>query len=236
MGMYAPAAAGGMSRVTSVLDREMYTEAEAGRLLGVAQSTLHYWLEGGERRGRTYRPIIREAPRGVRTVTWAEFVEASLLREYRRRQVPMVELRKFIDNLRDAFDVPYPLADRRPFVSGHQLVYDAQTAAGLGAEYCLVAVADNQLLLTPPSQAFLERVDWEGNVAATWRPDSNPKSPVRVSPTVRFGRPAVGGVSTEVIWEQDEVGEDVEEIASTYALSVADVRWALAYENAVRAA
>jgi hypothetical protein len=36
----------------SVLDQEMYTEAEAARLLRVPQSTLNYWLEGGTRRGR----------------------------------------------------------------------------------------------------------------------------------------------------------------------------------------
>jgi hypothetical protein len=39
----------------SALDREMFSEAEAARLLRVAQSTLHYWLEGGERRDRTYQ-------------------------------------------------------------------------------------------------------------------------------------------------------------------------------------
>lgn len=223
--------------VVSTLDREMYTEAEAGRLLGVPQSTLHYWLEGGERRGTTYRPIIRRAPRGSRTVRWAEFVEAGLLREYRRtHRVPMAELRKFVDLLRDDFGVPYPLADRRPYISGRQLVYDAQTAAGLDAEYCLVAVANSQFLLTPPSQAFLERVEWDGDLAAGWRPDPNPRSPVRVSPTMRFGRPAVNGVSTEIIWEQDEVGENVENIAEVYQLTVADVRWALAYENSLRAA
>jgi hypothetical protein len=33
----------GMS--VTVLDREMYTEAAAARLLGVAQGTLNYWLE-----------------------------------------------------------------------------------------------------------------------------------------------------------------------------------------------
>ncbi len=49
--------------VTS-LDREMYTEAAAARLLGIAQGTLNYWLEGGERRGRLYRPVIRVEPRG----------------------------------------------------------------------------------------------------------------------------------------------------------------------------
>jgi hypothetical protein len=42
-----------------VLDREMFTEAAAARLLGVPQRTLNYWLEGGERRGRLYRPVIR---------------------------------------------------------------------------------------------------------------------------------------------------------------------------------
>lgn len=215
----------------------MYAEAEAGRLLGVHQSTLHYWLEGGERRGKSYRPIIREAPRGVRTVTWAEFVEAGLLREYRREhQVPMAELRRFVDMLRDGFGVPYPLADRRPYVSGRQLVYDAQTAAGLDAEFCLVAVVNDQFLLTPPSQAFLERIEWDGNVAAGWRPDPHPESPVRVSPTLRFGRPAISGVSTDVIWEQEDVGEDVATIADVYQLTEAEVYWALAYENSRRAA
>lgn len=223
--------------MTSVLDHEMYTEAEAGRLLGVAQSTLHYWLEGGERRGKSYRPIIRESPRGVRSVTWAEFVEAGLLREYRRtHRVPMVELRKFADLLRDEFGVPYPLADRRPYVSGRQLVYDAQTAAGLDAEFCLVAVAGDQLLLTPPSQAFLERVEWDGDVATAWRADPHPQSSVRVSPTIRFGKPAVGGVSTEVVWEQAEADVEVETIAEIYQLAAADVRWALAYETSLRAA
>ena len=109
--------------VISVLDREVFAEAEAARLLRVAQSTLHYWLEGGERRGRTYKPVIRTEPRDGRAVTWVEFVEAGLLREYRRTcGVPMVELRAFIDLLGERFGVPYPLADRRPYVAGRDLV------------------------------------------------------------------------------------------------------------------
>jgi hypothetical protein len=116
--------------VVSVLDREVFSEAEAARLLRLAQSTLHYWLDGGERRGRRYRPVIRFEPSGARSVTWAEFVEAGLLREYRRtHRVPTAELRAFIDLLRDRFEVPYPLADRRPFVSGRKLVLDAQMEA-----------------------------------------------------------------------------------------------------------
>lgn len=69
----------------------MYTEAAAARLMRVAPSTLHWWLEG---RSPRYRPVIRPEPTGARTVTWAEFVEAGLLRSYRRdHEVPLKELR-----------------------------------------------------------------------------------------------------------------------------------------------
>jgi hypothetical protein len=78
-----------------------------------------------------------------------------------------------------------------------------------------VAAIGDQLLLTPPSAAFVERVTWEGDVAAAWRPDSNPQSPVRILPDVRFGRPSVKGISTEAIWEHDKSGSDAEEIAET---------------------
>jgi len=36
-----------MTMTISVLEREMFSEAEAARLLELPQSTLHYWLEGG---------------------------------------------------------------------------------------------------------------------------------------------------------------------------------------------
>lgn len=75
----------------TILEREMYTEAAAARLLRVAPSTLHWWLEG---RPPRYRPVIRPEPTGSRHVTWAEFVEAGLLRSYRREHdVPLRELR-----------------------------------------------------------------------------------------------------------------------------------------------
>ena len=213
----------------------MYTEALAARLLAVPQSTLHYWLEGGTRRGKEYKPIIRQEPLGRRIVTWAEFVEAGWLSEYRNRNIPMPELRKFIDELRQQFGVPYPLADRRPLVSGRNLVYDAQTSARLGVEFYLVSVINGQTMLTAPGEAFAQRVEWDGDVAAAYRPDPNPQSPVRIDPDVRFGKPSIKGISTEVIWEQDDAGEDAEAIAEIYHLEVADVRWALSYENAQRA-
>jgi len=215
----------------------MYTEAAAARLLGVAQNTLNYWLEGGERRGKVYRPVIRVEPRGERAaVTWGEFLEAALLREYRRRQVPMLELRDFIDKIRDQFGVPYPLADRRPYIGGKRLLSEAQNDSGLGADFCLVAVVRDQLVLTPPADAWYERVSWDGDLAAEWRPHNDRLSPVRMDPKVRFGLPAIGGVRTAILWEHSGAGETDEDIAAEFDLPVDSVRWALAYETSARAA
>ena len=139
----------------------MYTETAAARLLRVAPSTLHWWLEG---RPPRYRPVIRTEPTGSRSVTWAEFVEAGLLRSYRRdHDVPLKELRDFIDRLREEFQVPYPLADRRPFVGpARRLLIDLQGRSQLDPDFCLVAVANGQIVLTAAGEAFYERVDWSG--------------------------------------------------------------------------
>jgi uncharacterized protein (DUF433 family) len=221
----------------NVLEREMFSEAEAARLLRVPQNTLNYWLEGGDYRGRRYRPVIREVPRSSRaSVTWAEFVEAGLLREYRRKRVPMAELRAFIDRMRQEFGVPYPLADQRPYVSGRELVVEAQDAADLDAGLCLVAVVRGQYVLTPAADSFYNRVTWEGDVAAAWRPHDDPHSPVLMEPGIRAGRPAVKGISTEALWEQEQAGGAVSDIAEDYDLDQEDVLWALAYETSARAA
>ena len=100
-----------------------------------------------------------------------------------------------------------------------------------------MAWASGQLILTPLSEAFVQRVTWADDIAAGWRPHDDPKSPVRMDPEVRFGKPTIRGVSTEALWEHVEAGDDdIAALAEDFNLSITDVRWALAYENSVRAA
>lgn len=148
----------------------------------------------------------------------------------------MAELRAFIDLLRDRYEVPYPLADRRPYISGRELVLEAQEEAKLDPDFWLVAPVCGQMLLLPASDAFLQKVTWDGDSAAAWRPHDDPASPVQIDPELRHGRPAVGGISTAVIREHDEAGEDTEDIADDFGLTVEQVRWALVYETSIRAA
>jgi uncharacterized protein (DUF433 family) len=221
----------------SVLNREIFSEQEAARLLGLPPSTLHYWLEGKSSGKKTYAPVIRIEPTGSRWVTWAEFIEAGWLSTYRRtRNVPLPELRSFICQLRDKMGVPYPLAHSKPLVSGKQLVLEAQEKAGLGdPDFQLVLAVGGQLLLTYPGQTFVDHVVWEGDVAAGWKPHDT-RSPVTIRPDIRFGRPAVAGISTSSIIERSDEGASREEIADEFGIQVGEVRWALAYEEQRRAA
>ncbi|HJQ03653.1 MAG TPA: DUF433 domain-containing protein [Jatrophihabitans sp.] len=221
----------------SFLLRELYSEADAARLLRLPQATLHYWLEGRVYRGRSYAPVLRDAPSAVHgdqwTVTWAEFIEAGVLAQYRRDlRVPLAELRAFVAILREQFGVAYPLATKRPWTDGKKLVIEAQESSKLPDDLWLYAPVSGQYLLLPAGQAFLDRVEFDGSLAVRWRPAVDAKSTVVIDPDVRFGKPSVSGISTEVLWEYSLDGYAAEEIADEFALQPADVEWALSYEYA----
>lgn len=222
-----------MMRVdVTTLHRELYAESEAAAILRVPASTLHWWLEGGVRGGRQYLPVIRPEPTGSRTVTWAEFIEAGLLRQYRRQLgVKLGELRRFIDLLRQRTGAPYPLAHFLPQVGvDRRLILALQTESQLPGELWLVVATTDQLLWTPAAEAFIQRVDWEHGLPFAWRPHDDLNSPVRCSPVIRFGRPAIKGISTTAIAEHLDAGEDELDVAQQYGLDVDDVRWAQAFE------
>ena len=56
---------------------------------------------------------------------------------------------------------------------------------------------------------------------------------VTVNPNIRFGRPAVNGISVDAICEQHESGASIEEIARDYDLTIAGVASALVWRYGV---
>lgn len=223
----------------TVLDRPLYDEALAAEVFGLPRATLHYWLEGDERHGKTYAPILRPTATGSRTVTWGEFVEARYLREYRRTLgAKMQQLRAFIEYLRDELEVPYPLAHARPWVGpGRRLFILAQQETGLNANlWACVEPQSGVMLLLPPAESFLERVEFdhmEDGSVVRLRP-SGPSSALIIDPEVRFGSPMVQGIPTETIAEQVSTGESVESVAKDFDLDLVTVLDALHYEQVIR--
>lgn len=69
--------------VTSMRDREVCVYTEVDRLIRLRGGTARRWINGYERAGRVYDPILRVKSRNAPWVIWGEFVETRTLAEYR---------------------------------------------------------------------------------------------------------------------------------------------------------
>jgi len=226
----------GVTTAPSILARPVYGVTEAASLLGLRSDRARAWLDGYERSGVDYAPVIREqhTGRGPRDV--GRVRGARMPARYRRKGVPLQRLRPVIDELRREFHTPYPLATARPYVYDRELVLDVQERDGLPTQIAIVVRSGQEILLAEGARQFLRKVEFDpGEHCAILRLfPAGPSSPVLIDPLVRFGRPSVSGVSTERLWELADAGETIEEIASGYDLPGEAVRAAVSYEEQFR--
>jgi uncharacterized protein (DUF433 family) len=212
-----------------VIDRELYTVAEAARILRMPPSTLRWWLEGK----RGHQPVIRLEATGSNAVTWGEFVEAGFLHEYRDAGVPLQRLRRFVTELRQEAGVPYPLAHAKPLVLGRGLVVEAQRIAGLdvdGHGPVIYEAAGGHYLFAAAVEQYVKRIDFAQRGYAERIYPAGRQSPVVIDPEFAFGAPSVNGIRTAVLTELLDAGEAPEEVAEDYGLNVRQVKAAAAYE------
>lgn len=141
--------------VTDLLDRPTYPMGQVDRLLSLPVGTARRWIDGYERAGQFYFPLVRVEPSGSEMVTWGEFVETRLLANYRDRGVPIRHMRPAIERLRVEFNV---LSTRSRTSSrtraGKELVYSVQRDVALEDRLALVVARSNQYVLAGPAQLF----------------------------------------------------------------------------------
>jgi uncharacterized protein (DUF433 family) len=221
--------------LSKLVDLELYSIGEAARLLGISAAKVARWLDGYERAGTTYPPVIRPEPTRSDIVTWGEFVELGYLREYRKKDVSLQQLRPVIERLRKRFRTDYPLAHHKPFIGpGRKLVMETERELGIDHRLYMVIDSD-QLLLSPPAEAFLDKVEFEADVARLWRP-SGSQSHVVIDPETSFGIPTIQGIRTEAITELYQAGEPPALIARTWDLDETDIHAAIRFELGLRRA
>ncbi len=228
--------AGVKKQQVSILERPVYGVAEAASLLGLRPDRARAWLDGYERQGVNYPPVIRLQPTGADIVTWGEFVELGYLREYRRKGVPLQRLRPVIDDLRGEFGTPYPLATAQPYIYGKELVLELQEKNDLPRSIAIVITTGQTIALADEAARFFKKVEFdppdEGEVRRLH--PAGLASPVVIDPLVRFGQPSVNGVATERLWELFDAGEAIRDIANGYDMPTELVRAAVAYEEQQR--
>lgn len=225
-----------MSLVNAVttLERPVYGVGQASALLGLRQDKVRGWLNGYERSGVTYPPVIRESPSDSEAVTWGEFVELGYLREYRRARVSLQHIRPVIERLRQELGLQYPLAHARPFIYDRQLVLRIQEETALDSSLAIVIRSGQEFILAREVEAYLQKVEFADDVVARLRP-AGKTSPVVIDPEFAFGRPSIRGVATERIAELYRGGDSPDFLAEVYELPLEHIRAAIAYETQLAA-
>lgn len=73
-----------------------------------------------------------------------------MLRGYRRKKVSLQKMRPFIQEMRAAWGIPYPLAHFKPLILDRKLVYELQQKTLLDPALYLFQFDADQMLLAPP--------------------------------------------------------------------------------------
>jgi uncharacterized protein (DUF433 family) len=222
--------------VVSMLDREVYLYSEVDRLIGLPSGTARRWINGYERGGKGYAPILRVSRRDTEWATWGEFVETRILAEYRDENIPTARLRGAIDGLRRLYGIDYPLAHLRPYLAVHNRELTiGGVEAGLSEDEMVVRT--RQLLLGGASwdliaQASLAQDETGEKIVTELRPDLNFPEIV-ISPDRYSGQPTFVGrrVSVATIAGMAAAGERHEDLAADYGLSLDQVQAAVDYSK-----
>ena len=217
----------------SLLDRRIYDLSDVDRLLVLPPGTARRWIDGYDRGGVHYPPVVRAERTRDEEVSWGEFVETRLLAEFRARGASMHRLRPAVVRLREEFG-EYPLAHARPFldVEGRELVRHLQREVGITGEEMLVVVRSGQAMMSAPVQRFVDDLRYGSDTDR----EASAVVPVKfgglvtLDPLHQYGRPVVRAVPTDVVAEQFRAGESTETIADLFDLTVAQVEQALRFE------
>lgn len=221
-----------MPQPIDLLARPTYGMAQVDWVLRLHPGTARRWIDGYERNGKTYPPIVRLERTGDDIVTWGEFAEARLLSEFRDAGIPIQRMRPAVEGLREAFNRTYPLAYALPWLEerGRELVLKVQEKVDLDKPLRLVVVRNGQLVLATQTDQFVRSVDFaDQDVVQRMHPLPDLHH-VWLDPLRQFGEPVVRSVPTAVIAEQARAGDSQAMIGRLYELTTDEVWQAIRYE------
>jgi uncharacterized protein (DUF433 family) len=219
-------------------DAPAYTIAESARYLRISPTTLAAWVKGSEHTGtadkdRRYRLIVPATSSPTLLSFW-NLIEAHVLRGLRiDHRVQLKTARKALDYAKRELGIDRLLLDKQLQAAAGELFTERYGT--------LIQLSRaGQIALKQVFDAHLQRVEWdEWQFPVRLYPfmsssvPSEPKS-VAIDPGIAFGRPIVPsrGITTEVLAARIDAGEDIEDVAADYKLSVTEVEQAILYERA----
>jgi uncharacterized protein (DUF433 family) len=215
-----------------------YSVEEAAGYLGIPVNTLYAWTLGRRKANSEdiYPAVLQFVDHRSRRLSFFDLVEAHILRAAIDKKVPLKNIKKGLQFVRDQ----YPKYER-PLLSlefqtdgKHLLVGGMLGAREKDREALVNASVHGQLEMTQVIQQFLDLIgrDPQGD------PDTLfPKTGGRIvslSSGIVSGRPAIEGtrIPTAIVAQRFRAGETAVELADDYRISLEAIEAAIKYEKA----
>lgn len=213
-------------------DLPAYPVADAAGYLGLSYHYFYSWLRPVSfqtENGYAERALI-ERPANSRHLSFFNLIEGHLIKGLvKAHNVPQAEIRHAIEYCEKELEV-----DR--------LLISGQLKVGLGSLFIekfgqLINVGKgSQLALKKMLEHYLERVEFDGDLPIKLFPFvlDREERLISISPYVAFGKPVISeaGITTEVIAQRFDLGEEKEALAKDYGIGEAEVEEAILYESA----
>jgi uncharacterized protein (DUF433 family) len=204
-------------------DLPAYTVVDAARYLSIPVGTLSSWLRGRsyptELGKRFFEPLIQRPLPEQPQLSFTNLVEAHVLRVIRQEHnIRLDKVRKALDYLEQAFNLPHPLARVEFKTDGVDLF--VRFVGNL-----INASQASQLAMEKTLQHLLKRIEWdEQGIASKLYPftrsanaQDSPKVLV-IDARISFGRPTLlgTGIPTAILAKRYKAGESIDDLADDY--------------------
>ena len=204
--------------------------AEVGRYARVQHTTLRSWIHS-----KSGNLLIPATTGAIAPLSFINLVESHVLVALRRRyHVPMRQILRAVDWLKETYGVGHPLAEI-------DLETDGKEVFIREFDHPISASRKGQLGIDAILSRYLKRIERDPeNLPIRFYPltyETTPKLIV-MDPAVAFGRPVIKGtrITTPMIFERYSGGESLKDIADDYGLDVSDIEEALRCEIEQRVA
>jgi uncharacterized protein (DUF433 family) len=216
------------------LDLGAYRYAEAARLAQTNPQTIVAWLRLIEADQAKLRP---EAAERVKLLSYLQLLELALVVRFRQSGVRLADLADLHRALtrRDVLGEAVDPASRHPFVLRSFKRSGPRECARRGTTLrCALRHVQGDDTWNLLIGEFFEQVDFDERLIVRWYPRGR-KQGVVVDPQRGFGTPVIdgSGIPTYIISERRASGEEIEELADDYGLTIQQIAAALAFEQAI---
>ena len=212
-----------------------YTVAEAARFLRIPLPTVRSWVKGRDYPRRSgmgrFKAVIVPPRDPDHRLSFRNLVELAALRALRTEHgLQLSAVRQALQFAHKQLGDDAPLASHDLFASPGEIFLERYGQ--------LISLnRAGQLGIRAVLQGLLTRIQWDKSQAVRFFPPL-PNRPeertVMLDPTISFGRPVLArlGVTTSVIVDRVNAGEEATEIAKDYGATDEEIMDALAYERA----